>query len=326
MFEHPFTLETWPDRKAWNEFVQDSFEGSVFCRVEFLDALGCPYELYRILDGDKTVAGIPILLDREGQPLKAPHPFALYQGPMFSNEIGKQPAHSRSVKQGQILEFALEELTARYSKISFCLHHSLEDLRPLQWFHFHEADKPKFQFDIRYTGLLDLSVHASFENYLQSIRKCRQQEFRKAVKEGFRVVTSGVERIPQFLELYTMTFQRQNINLAPEHVEWIQAIIKAALEKGFGEMCFCESAQGQPAAATLFLYDSKGSHYLLMANDPEFRKSGANTLLLADNIRRTQEKNLRWVDFIGINSPNRGDFKISMNASPKVYFQVHYQF
>jgi hypothetical protein len=56
------------------------------------------------------------------------------------------------------------------------------------------------------------------------------------------------------------------------------------------------------------------------ANHPEFRKTGCGTYLMIENIRRWQRKGLAAVDFVGINSPNRGDFKTSFNAVPVPYF------
>jgi hypothetical protein len=41
-------------------------------------------------------------------------------------------------------------------------------------------------------------------------------------------------------------------------------------------------------------------------------------------IRDAMEKGLKYVDFCGVNSPNRGDYKISFNAELKPYFVTNY--
>ena len=70
----------------------------------------------------------------------------------------------------------------------------------------------------------------------------------------------------------------------------------------------------------MFLNDHRGAYYLIGANDPEYRHSGSGSYLMLESLRRSQERGLATVDFVGINSPNRGDFKTSFNAVPVPYF------
>src|SRR5262249_12920131 len=79
---------------------------------------------------------------------------------------------------------------------------------------------------------------------------------------------------------------------------------------------------GEVAGANLFLFDRSCGYYMFGANDPEYRKTGAGTLLLAHSIRHCMERGLESVDVVGINSPNRGDFKTSFNAAPSAYHVV----
>ena len=79
------------------------------------------------------------------------------------------------------------------------------------------------------------------------------------------------------------------------------------------------------ASMTLFVHDSRCAWYLLGANDPEWRKSAASTLLMIENIRHYAEKGIPSLDFVGVNSPQRGDYKLSFNGQLIPYFEVHFE-
>jgi lipid II:glycine glycyltransferase (peptidoglycan interpeptide bridge formation enzyme) len=60
------------------------------------------------------------------------------------------------------------------------------------------------------------------------------------------------------------------------------------------------------------------------ATKPEMRHSGAATKLMFENIYRAKESGIQELDFVGVNSPQRGDFKLSFNAELKLYFDVRF--
>jgi lipid II:glycine glycyltransferase (peptidoglycan interpeptide bridge formation enzyme) len=79
---------------------------------------------------------------------------------------------------------------------------------------------------------------------------------------------------------------------------------------------------GQVASALLFLHDTRTAYYLIGANDPAFRKTGSGAFLMAEVIGHYRQAGQQFVDFVGVNSPNRGDFKTSFGARPVPYFEV----
>ena len=120
--------------------------------------------------------------------------------------------------------------------------------------------------------------------------------------------------------LHRLTFARQGIERESEEVHLLQSVAQSALEKGFGELLTCLCPDGKVASAILFLYDRCCAYYWVAANDPDYRKSGCATYLMVEGIRHWHAKGVGALDFIGINSPNRGDFKTSFNAVPVPYF------
>ena len=55
---------------------------------------------------------------------------------------------------------------------------------------------------------------------------------------------------------------------------------------------------------------------------PETRKNGSVSLNIYDQILNSKKLKKKNIDFVGINSPNRGYFKTSFGGETKVYFEL----
>lgn len=307
------------DKDSWNRFAAESPHSSVFCLTPFLDALGEDYRLFVVEEHGKTLAGVALLL-RDGRPYLGQYPLTMYQGVLLSAELCRLPQHRRSHRTLEVVDFLLAELEKCFDRLSFCLHHRFEDLRSFCWFHYHEPERGQFRLELQYSGVLDLRQATDFDRYLHAVRNLRLREYRRALERGLTIAPS--EDFEPLDRLHRLTFERQGI-IRPQHeVRLLRSVARAALEHQFGELLFCRDERGAVISATLFLHDQRCSYYLVGANDPEHRHSGGGTYLMLENIRRSQQRGLECVDFVGINSPNRGDFKTSFNAVPVPYFVV----
>ena len=93
-----------------------------------------------------------------------------------------------------------------------------------------------------------------------------------------------------------------------------------SLAKGFGRLLICRNINNIPTSASFFLFDDKIAYYLIGASDPEYRKFSTGGFVVLEQIRKFFEQGLEQIDFLGINSPNRGDFKTSFGGIPVKYF------
>src|SRR6185369_9189042 len=303
-------------------FVEASPHGNVFCSTKFLNALPVKYELATMLHNEEIVLGAIILISSSDL-MKAPFPMTTYQGVLCCRDYQEMPYHRRSKWLVTNLTNLLVELEQRFPNFSFCLSPSFDDVRAFQWLNYHEPHKGICTVTVRYTGILDLQKTPDFERYLSEIRSVRRQEYQKSLADGYHV--RSVQDIELLNYLHRLTFERQGLVRTDDEERLLLSISRAALEKGYGEMLVCCDKHGNPASATLFLYDQRFGYYLVGANSPDHRKSGSGTLLLLENIKRCFERKLIGVDFVGINSPDRGDFKTSFNAQPSPYFVVSFE-
>ena len=305
------------DKVVWNEFIARSPQSNLFCTTPFLDAYGSNYDLIAVLDKQSIVLGAVIVKDDHGVPISFPFQ---YHGILVDITVWKYQTHKRTKKILEYVSYLLSWLKNNYSRISFSLHHSFEDLRSFLWFHFKEPDKGLFNLNIRYSALLDLNEICSFDKVIANVRSVRRQEYRRCLKNGYVIEdTSNVEVLDY---LHKMTFERQGLKRSKGEEVLTTSLAKAAVEQGFGRILLCKSPDQEPASASLFLFDHKSAYYLIGANNPEHRNSGSGTVIILEQIQRSIEQGIKSIDFLGVNSPNRGDFKTSFNARLVQYVNV----
>jgi GNAT superfamily N-acetyltransferase len=314
------TVESVDDWSLWDRFAGASPQGSIFCQTAYLDATGRKYAGLWIRPDGQPLIGCLVMMEDDGQPLASPQVFSLYQGVLLAPAILQQPPHRR-IKLGlELVEALLEEIERRWKRVTLCLHHRLDDLRGFQWFNYHAPEKGRFALQLGYTGLVDFGGAAAFDDYLATVREVKRQEYRKGARLGHTV--GGLPDIDTLADLHRLTFERQGIAYDAQQESLLRSIAHAAIEQGFGELLLCHAENGVPAAATLFLRDATTAYYLFGANHPDHRKTGAGTYLTLESMRRAFERGIRCIDMVGINSPNRGDYKTSLNARPAPYFNA----
>jgi hypothetical protein len=318
----PYEFEITQDLARWDAFLLGSAQQNIFSSSAVLGVLDARPEFALMGEGGRLLMGAVILKDASGAVLSMPRPLCLYQGLYFCREWAGYPPHRKAAATVEWTGAFLAYLCAAYPRLSFCLHPAFNDLRPLQWIHYHEPAEGLFHIEVRYTGWIDLPEGLDFDTYLAGIRPTRRNEYRKGLKLGLQVAVS--QDLDLLDDLHGRTFARQEVERSVEERRTLRALAGRALATGQAEMLVCSTAEGRPASVTMFLRDAQSAYYWVGANDPDLRNTCSGVFLFLENIRRCLERGVRRVDTVGINSPQRGDFKTSFNARPVPYFVVNW--
>lgn len=311
-----YTLEANPAQQTWEALVTGSRQGSVFSSTTYLQSLQATCTCFVVKNSSgECVAGVAII-EAHGRMHVAPFPFTPHQGILFSSSVNALPKQKRQTVEFRITEFLIHSMLHRYSNFHMALSPMFADLRPFLWHNHGAPGQPRFQVTPRYTGQLDLRDFTP-EAYISGIRTVRRQEFKKSQAQS----TESAD-IASFLRLYQLTFERQGMSTEWDSLERVERITRFAMRAGYGRLSMA-AVDGQPASMSLFVFDEDCAYYLFGANDPGFRGSGASTHLMIENICHFSAMGLKKIDFVGVNSPKRGDFKLSFNAELVPYFEVH---
>ncbi len=307
------------DKLIWDAFVLTSPQRSIFVLTKFLDSLLADYDLVTCYESDRIVAGAVIIYSEKGEPINSAFPFTQYQGMLLADNTQKA-THSQITYNFKITEYFIRQLTNKYKSFALCHSWRLTDLRSFQWHNYHESEKYKFKLGLRYTGIVDLQNFDSFEAYLSSVRTVRKQEYKKAAKSlNFQFS----ENVTLLDALHEKTFERQNIERSDKDSMLVQSICNHAIAGEYGKMGIAHK-DDMIHSAVLFLHDDRTAYYLFGVNDPKYRNTGSGTFTLMNMIKDVFESGFEEIDFVGANSPQRGDFKISLNAELRSYHESKY--
>jgi hypothetical protein len=298
----------------WDEFQKNSIHSSVYMTSNFLNCLSIELKkVFYILDG-KTVASAVINTN--------PYYMFPYQGVSICEF--QDSLNSQITKSFKVLSDFLNLLSIKYKKLIFSLSYNLSDLRPFQWINYNEDLKGRFKINLNYTAIISSKEYCSFNEYLYKIRTVRRQEWNKCKKNNFFIESSNKEEL--FIDIYSSMFANKSISLDNDHINRVKNILSDAIKNNYGDLTFCYDENGNVHSTNLILYYKTNAYYQFGATYPEYRSSGATSFLLLENIRKFFEKGYSNFDMVGINSPNRGDFKLSFNALPIPYFDVEGEF
>jgi hypothetical protein len=260
-----------------------------------------------------------VLLDARGAPLRAAHPLTMYQG-LLHADPGATPHHRRIGRELAATQAFVGALLERYAGCCLSQSWRFGDLRGFLWYHYHEPERGRFAVDVGHAGVLDVAPYASFDAYLAAVRTVRRYEYRKA---RAAVEVRDLDDLDVLDALHAKTFARQGLAREAHEARLVRAVARAACAGGYGALRGAW-VDGRPASAALFLFDDRTAYYLVGANDPAYRDSYASTVLLFEMIRGAMARGAREVDFVGVNSPARGDYKVSFNAQVHPYFVLRY--
>ena len=318
-----FSLERVDTNDAWDAFVENSPQGSIFSLSCYLSPLRRKAGTWYCLKNEEIKAAVAVMENDDGRVCSL-HDLVIYNGIMFAPNDPKQNIAQSQSDQFTVTSFVVQELAKRYQRMGISTAPAFRDIRPFLW-HNHGTDGPKFTPDVRYTSLLTLHSQEAAsdpqENPIYaSASKSRRQEIRYGLKK--KVVTTKRFDPDLFTHFYEKTFQRQDLAVPKEDLRELEDLIKNLHQHGRAVMYVTCDSTGSPGSIAIFGTDSKRGYYLYGANDPDFRDAQTGTMVLWDALQDLSRAGVKEVDFEGINSPQRGYFKLSFGGSITPYFHV----
>lgn len=301
----------------WDEFIKSSPQCNAFSLSSFVNALNVDYRRYLFAIDDDVVASILILKPGDVD-FSAPYPYTQYQGLAFSETSLTGP--SKISFHLRVTQSLLQHLNSAYPSHSLCLHPSVTDIRAFQWYNYHNQAENRYSYDLLYTGLIAVSEHSSFSKYLTTIRTARRQNYKRAQKLGISLSCENL--VSDFIRLYALTFARQNIQISSTKLAYIEDMVLHLLNSGTARMFSAIDQNSYVCSSVVIMSDPLCDYYLFGACDPEYRSYGLNTFLILESLKVSFEREKKYFDMCGINSPNRGDFKTSFNAVPRPFYSV----
>ncbi len=296
------------DYSEWDDFVNESPQGNIFCRSWWLEAV-CPkgFEILVLRKGGRIVAGMPMVRSRKlGR--EAIHMPRLTQtlGVLLAPPTGQKYETRLSSEMDVLKELVRATPAVDYFSMNF--HHSFTNWLPFYWAGYMQTT--------RYTYIIEnlSDLDAVFRN----MDTKQRSKIRKAKRSGV-VVEEGCDLVT-FLELNRKTFARQSKE--PSYTrEFVRSLDAACARHNARTIFLTKDRENKPHSALYVVYDNKCMYKLMSGADPELRSSGAHALAVWRSIELAHKLNITY-DCEGSNIENMECFNRSLGARQTLYFSI----
>ena len=314
------------ETRHWDEFIENSPQGTIFSSSIYLDAVGRSYRRFFVAKGHQIKAALCCIVSDNGESCELDD-LVIYNGIIYHRDHDKKFVKSRS-ERFEIAEVIIEKLGRDFTNIELALSPHFEDMRPFLWHNYHShVPADKFEADLRYTSYLDISNLSEvmdeeespiFKN-MDTVRKRNIREARQM--GGYAEPTDDVDL---FIAFYEALMNSQSDPSSYKKLNQMRSVIQTLLNHGKAIMLSTKNAQDEIIYLTVFCFDKKRAYYLFGAGLPSARERFKGTLGVWEGFKVLSRKyGIRQIDLEGVNSPNRGWFKLSFGGNLIPYFQVY---
>lgn len=318
-----YRLEATKADDLWDEFVQASPDGTLFSTSAYLSQTASRLGLYRCYNSQELRAVVALVESPDGTSAVADD-LVIYGGICYGAATTGQNAAQRISERYEIGTFIASALANRYLNIEFSLAPSVVDIRPFLWYRYGE-DSDRYRIDVRYTSYLDIGdfVAAGRAEDTRAYREAssaRRQQIRYAKRNG--IFTKEDVQAGLLIDFYRRTLERQEIEVPTALVSRMGALVDGLLAQGRARIFASFTRDGTAGSVAVFGLDSKRAYYLFGASDPSLRDSPTGTAVIWDALNALAHDGTTQVDLEGVNSPDRGWFKLSFGGDLNPYYRV----
>lgn len=280
------------DWAAWDEFVETSKQGTIFCTSKWLNLFDIGFEGYVVLRGNEIVGGI-VGFDDEG--FTSFGILTPFQGILYAptNGIKKSTISSLHME----VQKALIDSVGTHVKI--LNHYTVTDIRPFLWAGYEPL--------IKYTYIIDLT---DMELLWSKLEKQTRYEITRAERDG--VLVNVAWHPKNFARLYELTFERKGMQ-PPVDRDFILKLCKE-----FNPDIRYMERIAEDKAATLVVKDSKRAYYILGASSG----GGVSSLVLWDTFGALSYQGVKEIDLVGCNDEKISNFKKGFGGRLVPYYGV----
>ncbi len=297
-----------PEHSTWDQFVNNSPQGTIFHTSYWLAASGEDFVIYGVFQGQRLVAGLPLIRQELKFGIKsAGHPaLTPYLGVLFGPKDGKYVHRISSEKE--ISRAIAKRIKEDFGVINFNFPPGHVDLQPFIW--------EGFSSSVRYTYILRLD---DLKQVWVDMDETRRRNIRRAEKDGIYV-----EDDADFGELFALvekTFERQGMEARFRATAF--RYNEVLEKKGQCQSFLARNKDGIPLAGVYIVWDWNRSYYLLGGYDPKRSHHGASALAMWAAIRFTKEElELNEFDFEGSMIPAVEQFFRKFGGRLTPYYSV----
>jgi hypothetical protein len=272
-----FTVECLSSQQydEWNEFVERSPQGDVFCYSWWLDAITkSNFKIYAAKEQAEIVAGFVAAYDSNN---KINEPALTRTLGILYKPYSEPPDRKRSAEERRWLEVLLEKIP-HDDIVQFCTHQTITNWLPFKYKGLKQTT--------RYTYILDYKGR-SVKDLWKGLNRGKKNMIIRAGKNGIRLYeTDDFEQVITFTGL---TYKRQGLKMKYEPDD-LRMLDNAARLHGKRLILSTIDNTGRTHAVIYLAFNNRSAYALVSGGDPALRKMGGHTLVMWEAIKYFHDK------------------------------------
>lgn len=308
---------------TWSNLVVRSKQHSIYSDLKFLTSLGRRFELFSVSKGKEVKALFFVFLNDENK-LEIDD-YCIHNTILFIDDLNQKPV-KRNQENFLIIENILEYTHAKYKSFAMSLCATVSDVRPFLWYnYFSNRMNDKCKIDIKYTATLDISelflLKDDFSTKLfDNLADQRKSDIRKAIDA--RCKFQKTNNLDVFVKMYTSMFKHKMIELSENEIKKIRSIITALVFNNLASIFVVSDENNEPMYSCVFSHHQNKGIYLYGAGNKQLMRRYDATYCIWESMKAINKHGVSDVDFEGVNSPNRGSFKLGFGGRLESYYQI----
>jgi len=270
--------------EEWDNFVDESPQGCIFCRSWWLKAVcSSGFEILTLRKNGKIIAGMPFyskIIIRQ----------KFVHMPRFTQTLGvllappsTEKYEKRLSEEMYILDI-LAENTPKFNYFSMNFHYNFTNWLPFYWAGYDQTTA--------YTYVIEDST--DLKKVFSDFNYSKKKNIKKA--EQLVIVRSDLSS-KDFYSHHSLTLRKQGEFISYDY-DLFKRIYDTVYKHSAGKTLYAIDKQSNIHAAIFVVFDKKSAYYLISTIDPDYRNSGAATLLLRDAMAYVSQYTKRF-DFEG---------------------------
>lgn len=290
----------------WDELVDRSNQGSIFCKSFWLTAVGVTYHFLGCFDNsNRLLGGIPIVEPKKGT-ISMPK-LTQTLGVIYDNF--DKMKYVKKISKEKEITLAIVENLPKFISFDYGFNYNFSNWMPFMWNGFSQYTR--YTYVIEDLSNLD-KIKSEFSDTTKSI-------INKTIKNNMKVRNDLT--LKDMYDMIELTFKRQNIK-PPFSFNWFENFDKVLYKNNSRQMFFSVDEHNNIHAGLYLVYNKNCAYYLLGGADPVFRNSGAMYLNIFEAIKFSSEHSKKF-DFEGSVVQNIEHTFRSFGGIQKQYFQIN---
>ncbi len=237
--------------------------------------------------------------------------------PQLTQSIGVWIKGSRSAKYEKRLSHemaVLEDLICQLEKLPLLSCQLQNNIKLTNWLPFYwKGFSQTTYYSYRIEDLSDM------ENVRAGFADMKKKNINKALKERIQVQFDLTAE--DFYENHVLTLGKQGRKITYSY-RLFERIYKAAYEHGGGRTIYAVDEAGNLHGALFVIWDEESGFDLISTFDPDYRNSGASTLLVYEMMKYLSSIGIKAFDFEGSMIPGVEDSFRHFGARQTPYFRI----